>query len=166
AAPAFPRGTVHVAVVDPGVGGARDPIVVETEDYLLVGPNNGVLSLAAPLYLAAYRIANPAFRRGAPSATFEGRDVFAPTAARLVSGSRPGDAGPELERIVAVSWREPEGDSGQVVHIDRFGNLVTNLRSEHIAGAHALLVGALEAPLRRTYSDVGAGAPISYVGSA
>ena len=165
-APAFPRGTVHVAVIDPGVGGAREAIVVETDDYLLVGPNNGVLSLAAPLYLAAYRIENPTFRRPVPSATFEGRDVFAPTAALLATGAAARDAGSELDRIVAVEWHEPVGDTGQVVHVDRFGNLVTNLRREHIAGAHGVMVGPLEAPLGRTYSDVGAGAPIAYVGSS
>ena len=166
AVPAFPRGSVHVAVVDPGVGGAREPVIVETDDYFLVGPNNGLLSLAAPLYVGAYRIENPEFRRPRSSATFEGRDVFAPAAARLLMGARAFDAGPEVERLEPVEWHEPLGDAGQVVHIDRFGNLVTNFRAEHVAGARSLVVGTLEAPLGRTYSDVGAGAPIAYVGSS
>ena len=164
--PVFPRGTVHVAVVDPGVGGQRAAIIVETEECLLVGPDNGLLSLAAPVYRAAYRIENAAFKRSQPSATFEGRDVFAPAAARLARGVPAHQAGPEIERIEAVDWHEPAGDAGEVIHIDRFGNLVTNLRAEHVRGAQAIQVGSLEAPLGRTYTEVQTGAPIAYLGSS
>jgi S-adenosylmethionine hydrolase len=163
---AFPRGTIHLAVVDPGVGSTREPLVIETDECLLVGPNNGLLTLAAPVYRSAFRIANPSFRRENPSATFEGRDVFAPAAARLATGVAAREAGPELENVVGLEWHEPLGDVGEVVHVDRFGNLITNLRPEHAAGARSLELGALSAPLLRTFSDVAIGEAVAYLGSS
>src|SRR5262249_6428522 len=112
--PTFPSGTIHIAVVDPGVGGAREPVIIEMEDHLLVGPNNGLLCLVAPIYRAAYKIVDPRFLRGDVSATFEARDVFAPAAAALACGARPSDAGPEIERLEAIPWHEPSGETGEV----------------------------------------------------
>ena len=163
---AFPRRTVHVAVVDPGVGGKREPIIIETDECLLVGPNNGVLTLAAPVYRAAYRIENPVFRRGEVSATFEGRDVFAPAAAQLAAGAPPSEAGRMVDEVVGVEWHEPLGDVGEVVAIDRFGNLITNFRAEHAAGAQGVRMGELDAPLVRTFGDVDRGYPLAYLGSS
>jgi S-adenosylmethionine hydrolase len=163
---AFPRGTVHVAVVDPGVGGSRAPVVIETDEYLLVGPNNGVLSLAAPVYRAAYRIENPVFRRRHASATFEGRDVFAPAAAQLAAGALPHEAGPPLDEFIGVEWHEPLGDIGEVIAIDRFGNLITNFRAEHAHGARSVRLGDIDAPLVRTFGEVDRGAPLAYLGSS
>jgi S-adenosyl-L-methionine hydrolase (adenosine-forming) len=163
---AFPRGTVHVAVVDPGVGGPRDPIIIETDECLLVGPNNGVLSLAAPVYRAAYKIENPVFRRGEVSATFEGRDVFAPAAAQLAIGAPANEAGRLVDEVASVEWHEPLGDVGEVVAIDRFGNLITNLRAEHAAGARGVKLGDLDAPIVRTFGEVDRGYPLAYLGSS
>src|SRR5436190_5026829 len=97
AAPLFPPGTIHVAVVDPGVGGDRADLLVEAGGHVFIGPDNGVLSLAAHAGRRIYRIEAPGFRRDPVSPTFHGRDVFAPTAGRLASGARPSDAGPLVE---------------------------------------------------------------------
>ncbi len=130
----FPAGTVHVVVVDPGVGGRRRPLAVACRDgSALVGPDNGVL---APLTEAlgggqAYRI-DPA-RLGARArvgTTFDGRDLFAPAAARLASGWPPRRLGPPVR--LGVRRRRPprstgRGAEGSVVHVDRFGNLITDI---------------------------------------
>src|SRR5215831_5682554 len=96
AAPLFPAGTIHVVVVDPGVGGARADLVVEAGGSFFVGPDNGVLSLAARGPRRIFRIEAPSFRREPVSPTFHGRDVFAPAAGRLAAGAAPSEAGPEM----------------------------------------------------------------------
>jgi S-adenosyl-L-methionine hydrolase (adenosine-forming) len=132
----FPAGTVHLVVVDPGVGGRRAPIVIECSDgSRLVGPDNGVLyPLAQDLGLRrTYRI-DPARLGGPPrvGTTFDGRDVFAPAAARLALGTRPSSLGPT---VIPHRYSVPEPEStfrgarGEVVHVDRFGNLITNIPS-------------------------------------
>src|SRR5262245_32988017 len=134
AAPLFPRGTIHLAVVDPGVGGQRADVVVEAQGQCFVGPDNGLLALAARGPRAAYRIENPAFRRESVSATFHARDVFAPTAGRLAAGLRPAEAGPRVPAIaeLPLAHSGPLGDGGEgvVLHVDRFGNLVTSFEGE------------------------------------
>ncbi len=131
----FPAGTVHVAVIDPGVGGRRAPIAIRCADgSTLVGPDNGVL---APL---AERLGGPkAYRLDPervatssvpPSATFEGRDLFAPAAALLARGKDPRDLGTPLafQRLdLPVPTRTGSMARGEVLHVDRFGNLITNL---------------------------------------
>jgi len=133
---AFPRTSVHVAVVDPGVGGQRQPIVVETRaGPLLVGPDNGLLMpLATELRpRAVYRIDRTKLRApGRVGTTFDGRDIFAPAAARLATGARASSLGP---RVSPVPFALPEpvrtsrGARGEVLHVDRFGNLITNVPS-------------------------------------
>lgn len=130
----FPPGTVHLVVVDPGVGGRRQPIVIATRrGPLLVGPDNGVLvPLAAALGVRdVYRIdptrLPPKVRVGT---TFDGRDLFAPAAARLATGVRPSTLGPSTtarEYTVPAAARRPNGARGEVLHVDRFGNLITNV---------------------------------------
>ena len=97
AAPLFPPGTIHVVVVDPGVGGARADLVVASGGSLYLGPDNGVLSLAARGPRQIFRIEAPGFRREPVSPTFHGRDVFAPAAGRLAAGAAASDAGPPQE---------------------------------------------------------------------
>jgi len=136
----FPPSTVHVAVVDPGVGGRRAPIViVTTAGPLLVGPDNGVLiPLAEELgFRAAYRIDRA--KRGASGrvgTTFDGRDLFAPAAARLARGTRPSALGPAVS-VTPFHLPSPirlrSGARGEVVHLDRFGNLITNVPSRWVA---------------------------------
>jgi len=133
---AFPSASVHVAVVDPGVGGARSPVVIETAaGPWLVGPDNGVLMpLAEELGIrAAFRI-EPGRLAARPrvGTTFDGRDVFAPAAARLATGARPAELGrPWTPTAFALPkpGRSAAGARGSVVHVDRFGNLITNLPS-------------------------------------
>lgn len=134
----FPAGTVHLAVVDPGVGSQRRALAVETEDFVLVGPDNGVLSLAARR--RSWRRIVHLDRAEAflprPSRTFHGRDVFAPVAAKIACGVAPGDLGTEVDDMVEISLPQPRRtDSvleGEVVYIDRFGNLISNLRMEDL----------------------------------
>ncbi len=162
----FPPGTVHVVVVDPGVGGRRAPLVIATRDgSRLVGPDNGVLQ---PLATAlgggpAYRLHALGPRVGR---TFDGRDLFAPAAARLASGTPPARLG---DPIRARPFRLPEatesvgGARGEVLHRDRFGNLVTNVPNEWlppVVGRLALrLSGAAghTVPVARSYEALGRG---------
>ena len=111
AAPLFPAGTIHVAVVDPGVGGARADLVVEAGGSFFVGPDNGVLSLAARAPRQIFRIEAAGFRREPVSPTFHGRDVFAPTAGRLAAGARAvrGRAGAAVDGGAGPPARPPRG---------------------------------------------------------
>src|SRR4029079_10865802 len=131
AAPLFPAGTIHIAVVDPGVGGARADLLVEVGGSFFLGPDNGVLSLAARSPRRIRRIEAAAFRRQPVSPTFHGRDVFAPAAGRLATGARPDEAGPEVETMVDLGvppvQRRGGVVEGQVIHVDGFGNLITSL---------------------------------------
>jgi S-adenosylmethionine hydrolase len=136
AAPYFPKGTVHVAVVDPGVGTERLPIVVETTRSLFVGPDNGLLMLAAERegIKHVYAISNEDFMLEPVSGTFHGRDVFAPVAARLAMGHSPAEVGPEISDYVVPEYAKPviKGKtlSGQVLHVDDFGNVITNISAK------------------------------------
>jgi S-adenosyl-L-methionine hydrolase (adenosine-forming) len=135
----FPAGTVHVAVVDPGVGGRRAPIVIECADgSTLVGPDNGVLMpLAAALGRPkAFRIDLERLRtRGRVGTTFDGRDVFAPVAARLAERTGAARLGRPMRPhaySLPVARRTRTGAVGEVLHEDRFGNLITNVPSEWV----------------------------------
>ncbi len=165
----FPAGTVHVVVVDPGVGGARTPVAIACADgSVLVGPDNGVL---APLALAlgggtAYRI-DPARLNAGPrvGTTFDGRDLFAPAAARLAAGRSPRSLGRRVP-LRAAPGREPRrtvtGTDGTVVHVDRFGNLVTDVPTDWVprqARRLTFVLGRrrLEVPFVRSYEAAGRG---------
>ena len=151
--------------------------MIETAHGLLVGPDNGVLSLAARPPRRVYRIENSMFRRDPVSPTFHGRDVFAPTAGRLAAGARAADAGPTVDTIVELSapplHRQGGVIEGQVIHIDSFGNLITSLPAELLAagaGGEVLIeVEGSEGRFRplfgRTFSDVQPGSLIAYIGS-
>jgi len=166
----FPAGTVHLVVVDPGVGGHRVPIVIDCSDgSRLVGPDNGVLyPLAEELGLrGAYRI-EPTRRGGPPpvGTTFDGRDVFAPAAARLARGTLPASLGPPVTpRRYSLPAPEPTrgGARGEVLHVDRFGNLVTNIPTAWVpVGSKELDVAVGSARSRRvrwvtSYEELGPG---------
>lgn len=136
----FPRGTVHLAVVDPGVGGERRALVIEAEHFFLVGPDNGLLSLAAmaaPVRRVVH-LDRPELFLSQASHTFHARDVFAPIAGRIAAGAsvtRLGSPAEGFERIFLPEPRQLDGAvEGQVIHIDRFGNLVSNIRMEDLRG--------------------------------
>jgi S-adenosylmethionine hydrolase len=174
-APWFPRGTVHVAVVDPGVGSARRAVVVTTEDHRYVAPDNGLLTLvleeAPPVEVRS--IENRDLWERDVSAVFHGRDLFAPVAAHLASNGDPAIVGPEVspDMLVRRPWPMPEERGsvrqGSVVYVDRFGNLVTNLP----VAASEIAMGSVEVerhvvPVVRTYGDVAMGELLAYRGSA
>ena len=136
----FPKGTVNIAVVDPGVGSARRALIVDAGGYLFVGPDNGIFSyiFTREADVKVYRIANQEFLREPVSATFHGRDVFAPVAAWLSKGISPESIGELLDDYVRLDVPEPVRSSdrglieGRIIHIDSFGNCVTNLTEREL----------------------------------
>ena len=161
----FPPGTVHLAVVDPDVGSARPALAVASDGRFLVGPDNGILSPAL-LVGGARAVALPVPPSASP--TFHARDVIAPAAAMLASGS-PVDAlgspvGDPVIRRTPEARRLPDGAiEGQIIAVDRFGNAVTNLVAAH---GGVVEVGTLKLPVRRTYADVTPGMPLALSGSS
>jgi hypothetical protein len=173
AAPRFPAGTIHVAVVDPGVGTARRGLTVAARDQLFVGPDNGLFTpFLADSRWRAFELGAAEFRRTAVSHTFHGRDIFAPASAHLARGVAPERLGPPVTDPVRLAWpdvRVSEGRiGGAVVHVDRFGNLVTSIHADAIAALGtgvAIRVAGKSLPLVRTYGDLGRGNPGALVGS-
>jgi S-adenosyl-L-methionine hydrolase (adenosine-forming) len=161
----FPEGTVHLVVVDPGVGSARGALATLSEGRLLVGPDNGVLSPA--LLHASARCVSLGVPSGA-APTFHGRDVFAPAAARLALGASLETLGsvegdPIIRRTPEATRRNDGGVQGEVITVDRFGNAVTNLLA--MRGGMVQVAG-LSLALRRTYADAEQGDPVALVGSS
>jgi S-adenosylmethionine hydrolase len=163
----FPTGTTHVAVVDPGVGSPRRPIVVSAGGHLFVGPDNGVFGYvceraAEPL---VFHATEKRYFRPALSTTFHGRDVFAPLAGALSLGVEPATLGPPVSDYVKLSLPAPrplpDGTlEGSVIHVDRFGNCVTNITPEDLGegesdneggGDFCLRVGEHEVTARRRF---------------
>ncbi len=169
----FPAGSVHVAVVDPGVGTARRPLVIEAGDSWLVGPDNGLLASAARAR-GIRRIVHATDRNyflPIVSNTFHGRDLFAPLAGHLARGVPAARMGKTTTRLVRLAARVPTRRHGtilgQVVLVDRFGNLVTNLQPEHLPrGRFRIRAGGFDAGrLRRSYEEVEPGALLVLVSS-
>jgi len=176
AVPQFPRETIHVAVVDPGVGTARRPIVARCADQFIVCPDNGLLTLLARTHPveSARVIENPAFMAATLSATFHGRDVFAPAAAHLAFGTAPAEFGPEAGDLVQIDVPEASLDRdgqlhGEVIHVDHFGNCITNICREMVPGdaGYRVQVAAATLPeIKRTYGDVAPGTLLALFGSS
>jgi S-adenosyl-L-methionine hydrolase (adenosine-forming) len=171
--PRFPAGTIHLVVVDPGVGSARKALACAHAGQLCVGPDNGVMSLALGHELRAVALQPARFVTGAVSATFHGRDVFAPAAARLAQGAALELLGESVSELQRLTWPAPSvGRSelrGQVLHIDRFGNLISNISREHLAGLHeprVRVAGATELQLVRCYADAAVGGSCALIGSS
>lgn len=130
----FPVRTIHVAVVDPGVGSARRPILVSTGSHYFVGPDNGIFSYvydSEPSY-KVFHLTDDEYFRESPSSTFHGRDVFAPVAAALSKGVKPKKFGPRITDEVRLAPLAPVKQSdgsvhGRIIQIDHFGNCITNL---------------------------------------
>ncbi|NNF02958.1 MAG: SAM-dependent chlorinase/fluorinase [Rhodothermales bacterium] len=138
----FPPGTVHLAVVDPGVGTDRRPVAVSLGGHRFVGPDNGLFSLVLsgrqPESIVA--LSNPdIWTQAEPSSTFHGRDVFAPAAAHLAAGRDMADLGDPVESLASMHWALPisddQGIQGWVVHVDRFGNCITNISRKLVRDA-------------------------------
>jgi S-adenosyl-L-methionine hydrolase (adenosine-forming) len=158
----FPRGSIHVVVVDPGVGGARQNVVVTAPGQLYVGPDNGVFSLLDDP--TAHVITKTALLAPRISATFHGRDIFAHVAGRLASGYSPNDFGKATRLVGTLLWGPRSEGVGRVIHIDHFGNLITDLPAREAGGY--VLFEARRIPVLRTYEDVPPGELLAYVGSA
>jgi S-adenosylmethionine hydrolase len=162
----FPHGSIHVVVVDPGVGGKRRDVVVHARGRWYVGPDNGVFAYVAERCREAYAIENERFRAEHVSRTFHGRDVFARTAAAIAAGEDPATAGPRVELVGRLAWGPREREVGRVVHIDRFGNLITDLPEAEAEAGGAVLVASDVLPILGTYEDVAPGQLLAYIGSA
>jgi len=142
ACPSFPAGTIHVAVVDPGVGSARRAILIEAGEQFFVGPDNGIFSYVCDRFkqeipLKLFHLTNTKYFRHPVSTTFNGRDVFAPVAAALSLGVGPTMLGKRISDVVRLSPLEPEklGNGkikARIIHIDRFGNCVTNITRDEL----------------------------------
>jgi S-adenosylmethionine hydrolase len=137
----FPDGTIHVAVVDPGVGSARRPLLVTTSRYFFLAPDNGLLT---PIYqdelsVEVREIENRQYRLDSEGATFDGRDLFAPAAAWLTRGQAPGSYGRLIRDMVKLPMQEPSWQGsvlvGRIVYVDRFGNVISNLTPAHVKEA-------------------------------
>lgn len=173
--PYFSLGTVHVAVVDPGVGSTRRAVAIEFAAGFLVGPDNGIFSgiLSQSPALAAVELTNSDYWRSpAPSATFHGRDIFATVGAHLASGVPLKKLGSEIDlaSLVQLNLPEPtstiEGITGYIQYIDHFGNLVTNIPGASVQGkSWSALVDGFTIPGGKTYSDSAVGNAIALIGS-
>ena len=129
----FPKGTIHLSVVDPGVGSPRKPILLVTKDYFFVGPDNGLFTIAlkAEKVEQAVLLTNQKLFLSEVSSTFHGRDIFAPVAAYLSLGVKPESFGPSIKSWHEISFPDPAMKQGkligEIVHVDAFGNLVCNI---------------------------------------
>jgi S-adenosylmethionine hydrolase len=177
----FPPGTIHLAVVDPGVGSARRAIVVAAERQFFVGPDNGLFSY---IYAQAnsrrvYHAIRTDLFHSHPSSTFHGRDIFAPLAAHLDRGLGLASVGPEIGDYVKFELARPQLDQttgaliGEIIHLDRFGNCITNLTARDLDPSRVPADTFLEIASTRVTrfethfaADAGSDTPFAYLGSA
>ena len=148
ACPQFPAGTIHLAVVDPGVGSSRRGLILRTDRYLFVGPDNGLFSLVTPELAETFEIQSSSYLPATVSNTFHGRDIFAPVAAALAAGVKPEELGSPIrdpKRLAPLSETTDSTIKSQIIHIDRFGNGVTGierhrLTSDLVPGSFAVRI--------------------------
>jgi S-adenosylmethionine hydrolase len=168
---AFPAGALHIVVVDPGVGTSRRLVWARIGEQEFIAPDNGVLSWA--IRRAGLREAREIALPPDAAATFHGRDVIAPAAVRLIDGALPESLGQSATNLEQLAWPEPRetlhGLEGEVIHVDAFGNLVTNLTAAawpRVIAARAMQIGPhAVTTLVHTYGDATRGTPVALVGS-
>jgi S-adenosylmethionine hydrolase len=174
----FQKNAIHVAVIDPEVGTERRPVVIDAKTGFFVGPDNGVLALAAKKQdiRHVYEITNRKLMLPRISNTFHGRDIFAPAAAHLANGISPADFGPEIDKITCPSFsetiREKDKLVGEVVYTDDFGNIITNFDKKELKPIHVkqklkIELGKRKLKLRlcRTYAEAKINEPLATIGS-
>lgn len=180
----FPRGTVHVAVVDPGVGSSRRAIAFQTSEATFIGPDNGLFALvwedivrSADAEVQIVELTESKFWLPRISATFHGRDIFAPVAAHIVTGVPLAALGKPIDGLTPTDLATPFSQTkgvlqGHIIHVDRFGNCITNITQEHLHAhniGERIVVEIIDQQLTglfRTYADGPTGIPMCLVGSS
>lgn len=174
----FPRGTIFVVVIDPGVGGERKIVCMETSDYIFLAPDNGVLGPVMEREEAhmLVEVSNTRFFLPHISSTFHGRDIFAPVAAHLSLGVRPARLGSRLKETKRIHFPKPEVSpdgtlKGEVIYVDRFGNLITNIDRKLIGEIepHVISIAIYDRKIERlstTYQDGRVGELVALIGSS
>lgn len=164
----FPAGTIHVAVVDPGVGSTRRPILVSANEQFFVGPDNGIFSYIydrEPSH-RTFHITAEKYFRPSPSSTFHGRDIFAPVAAALSRGVKPEKFGPKIEDEVRLGTLDQQP---RIIHIDRFGNCITSITRDELKSekdVSLLINGKTIRDFRKFYGEDPSSTPFAIWGSA
>ncbi|MFW9906876.1 MAG: S-adenosyl-l-methionine hydroxide adenosyltransferase family protein [Candidatus Thorarchaeota archaeon] len=176
----FPHGSIHVAVVDPGVGGKRRPIMIKTKKNYYIGPDNGILVLAAlnDGIEKVYHISKDIILKKEISATFHGRDIFAYTASKIANGLKPDSIGVEINDYLVPDFAQARISKNEInceiIHIDDFGNLITNVNFNQLnnLGLHygsnlSLRIGELNLDIKllRTYSEARSNELLALIGS-
>jgi S-adenosylmethionine hydrolase len=173
----FPAGTVHLVVIDPGVGTDRKLVAVRAAEQWFVLPDNGLITGVARSYpiQECWEISNPSIRRPLVSATFHGRDILSPAAAHLLLGRDPSELGPSLEKYITLRNFDPTPDGsgfvGEVIFRDTFGNLITNVNAKHLAETDpgewvVEIAGERIDGLSHTYGEKPMGTLIALLGSS
>lgn len=177
AAPYFPEGTVHIAVIDPGVGTNRRPIAIETKHSFFVGPDNGLLILPAEAQgiKHIFEITSRRLMLSHVSGTFHGRDIFAPSAAHLANGMDIEEFGPKITDVFRPEFSKITKEKnlliGEVLHVDGFGNVITNIHSDDILEfiknevLFELLNQKVSLRIHRAYAEVKPHQPLALIGS-
>lgn len=170
----FPENTIHVVVVDPGVGSKRKAIVVKTKRYWFVAPNNGVLSYALNTHeiVDIWQIENDQLTLKRTGNTFHGRDVFAPIAAYIAIGIEPTQIGKKLKGLVKIRLPVPEISEnkidGEIIYIDHFGNAITNIpfkKESDFLGCTVIAGNRIIGKVHNFYAAVDKGMPLAVPGS-
>jgi len=176
--PYFPSGTVHLAVIDPGVGGKRRPIAVLADNHLFVGPDNGLFwpIIETQERTEVIHLSEKRYWMRKISPTFHGRDIFAPVASHLSKGIDPFLLGEKIHHPTTIALSLPRKENsdlvGEIIRVDHFGNLITNITRDHLKPfpqpkGVSIKVGALVLQkLSTTYSDVPVGQPLALIGSS
>jgi len=174
----FPSGTVHVGVVDPGVGGTRRPIAVLVDNYFFVGPDNGLFStiIETQHHTDVIHLKEKRYWMNSISPTFHGRDIFAPVAAHLSLGVNPFRMGNKIDNPTPLAYPLPHENNtdlvGEIIRVDHFGNLITNITREHLSpflSAKGLIIKIGSLILKKistTYNDVPEGQFLALIGSS
>jgi S-adenosylmethionine hydrolase len=176
--PYFPSGTVHVGVVDPGVGGKRRPIAVVADNHFFIGPDNGLFwpIIEVRQDVDVIHLRDKTYWMDTISSTFHGRDIFAPVAAHVSRGIDPFLLGDKIDNPIALTYPLPQKENdvlmGEVIRVDHFGNLITNITREGLGefrGSKSCVItigSVVMKELRTAYNEVSEGEPLALIGSS